>query len=51
MPSETRKQAVAMMLAAKGKGNIGIPPSVGQEFHKADKKTGILRKKKAKPNA
>jgi hypothetical protein len=50
MPSETRKQAVAMMLAAKGKGNIGIPPSVGKEFHAADKKTGILRKKKAKPN-
>ena len=46
MPSDTRKQAVAMMLAAKGKGNIGIPPSVGKEFHAADKKTGILKKKK-----
>lgn len=50
MPSETRKQAVAMMLAAKGKGNIGIPQSVGKEFHKEDKKTGILRKKKAEKN-
>ena len=50
MPSETRKQAIAMMLAAKGKGNIGIPPSVGKEFHAADKKTGILKRKKAKEN-
>jgi len=50
MPSETRKQAIAMMLAAKGKGNIGIPQKVGQEFHKEDKKTGILRKKKGKEN-
>ena len=46
MPSSTRKQAIAMMLAAKGKGNIGIPPSVGKDFHAADKKTGMLRKKK-----
>jgi hypothetical protein len=46
MPSDTRKQAIAMMLAAKGKGNIGIPPKVGKEFHAADKKTGILKKKK-----
>jgi len=50
MPSDTRKQAIAMMLAAKGKGNIGIPQKVGQEFHKEDKKTGILRKKKGKEN-
>jgi len=50
MPSETRKQAIAMMLAAKGKGNIGIPPSVGKEFHAADKRTGILRKKKGEKN-
>jgi len=48
MPSTSRKQAIAMMLAAKGKGNIGIPPSVGKEFHKADKRTGILKKKKGK---
>ena len=47
MPSKTRKQAVAMLLAAKGKGNIGIPPAVGKEFHAADKKTGMLKKKKA----
>ena len=50
MPSTSRKQAVAMLLAAKGKGNIGIPPSVGKEFHAADKKTGILRKKKGPKN-
>jgi hypothetical protein len=48
MPSTSRKQAIAMMLAAKGKGNIGIPPAVGKEFHKADKRTGILKKKKVK---
>ncbi len=48
MPSETHKQAVAMMLAAKGKGNIGIPPKVAKEFHAADKKTGILKRKKPK---
>jgi len=46
MPSKSRDQAIAMMLAAKGKGNIGIPPSVGKEFHEADKKTGILKRKK-----
>jgi len=45
MASTSRKQAIAMMLAAKGKGNIGIPPSVGKEFHAADKKTGMLKKK------
>ena len=50
MPSDTRKQAIAMMLAAKGKGNIGIPQKVGQEFHREDKKTGILRKKRADKN-
>jgi hypothetical protein len=50
MASTSRKQAIAMMLASKGKGNIGIPPSVGKEFHAADKKTGILKKKKAEKN-
>jgi len=50
MPSTTRKQAIAMMLAAKGKGNIGIPQKVGKEFHAEDKKTGMLRKKKGEKN-
>lgn len=38
MPSSTKKQAIAMAIAAKGKSNIGIPKSVGQEFHAADKR-------------
>jgi hypothetical protein len=29
---------------------VGIPQSVAKEFNQADAKTGILRKKKAKPN-
>jgi hypothetical protein len=37
MPSRTKKQAVAMRIAAAGKSNIGIPQSVGKEFVKADK--------------
>lgn len=37
MPSTSRKQAIAMALAAKGKGNLGIPREVGKEFHAADK--------------
>lgn len=28
---------------------VGVPQSVGREFNQADKKTGILRKKKGKP--
>ena len=48
MPSETPKQARAMAAAAHGKGKIGIPPKVAKEFNMADKKTGILRKKKKK---
>ena len=39
-PSRTKKQAVAMRIAAAGKSNIGIPQAVGQEFVKADKKQG-----------
>lgn len=37
MPSTSRKQAVAMAIAAKGKGNLGIPVKVAKEFHAADK--------------
>jgi hypothetical protein len=32
MPVKSEKQRRAMQAAAKGKGNIGIPKSVGQEF-------------------
>ena len=35
-----------MRIAAAGKSNIGIPQSVGQEFVAADKKVGMLKKKK-----
>jgi hypothetical protein len=38
MPSRTKKQAVAMRIAAAGKSNIGIPQAVGKEFVRADKK-------------
>lgn len=48
MPSKTPKQARAMAAAAHGKGKIGIPPSVAKEFNKADKGTGILKRKKGK---
>lgn len=48
MPSTTRKQAVAMAIAAHSpsKSTAGIPQGVAKEFNLADKKTGILRKKK-----
>lgn len=37
-----------MAAAAHGSGKIGIPAGVAKEFNRADKKTGILRKKKKK---
>jgi len=49
MPSETPKQARTMAGAANNPAfakKMGIPQSVAREFHAADKKTGILRKKK-----
>jgi hypothetical protein len=49
MPSETPKQARTMAAAAhdpKFAKRMGIPQSVAKEFNRADKKTGILRKKK-----
>jgi len=49
MPSETPKQARTMAGAAhdpKFAKKMGIPQSVAREFNQADKKTGILRKKK-----
>lgn len=37
MPSSSKKQKIAMQLAAAGKSNLGIPKSVGKEYVKADK--------------
>lgn len=38
MPSKTARQARAMAAAAHGKSKVGIPRSVGEEFHEADKR-------------
>ena len=38
MPSTSKKQKIAMAIAAKGESNIGIPESVGKEFHAEDEK-------------
>jgi hypothetical protein len=51
MPSKTPAQARLMAAAAHNPAfakKVGVPQSVGKEFNKADAKTGILRKKKAK---
>ena len=37
MLSSSRKQKIAMQLAAAGKSKLGIPKSVGKEYVKADK--------------
>jgi len=41
MPSLTPKQHRAMMAAAHGKSNIGIPQSVGKEYVEADKQASL----------
>lgn len=49
MPSTSAKQARTMAAAAhdsKFAKKIGIPPSVAKEFNKADKGTGIRKKKR-----
>jgi hypothetical protein len=49
MPSRTKKQAKTMAAAAHDKQfakKVGIPQSVARDFNQADKKTGILKKKK-----
>lgn len=52
MPSTSKAQAKTMAAIAhgwkppKGAKVAGIPTSVAKEFNKADKGTGILRKKK-----
>jgi hypothetical protein len=51
MPSTSPKQARFMAAIAhdpKFAHKAGVPQSVGKDFNKADAKTGILRKKKAK---
>lgn len=49
MPSESPKQARLMAGVAHSPAfakKVGIPQKVGKEFNRADKGTGILRKKK-----
>lgn len=49
MPSKSSKQARTMAAAAhdpKFAKKVGIPRKVAKEFNRADKGTGILRKKK-----
>jgi hypothetical protein len=48
MPSTSKKQARFMAMIAhdpKAAKRTGVPQSVASEFNKADKRTGILRKK------
>ena len=40
MPSTSKKQAIAMRIAAAGKSNLGIPKKVGKDFAAADKAKG-----------
>lgn len=40
MPSVSRAQQKAMHAAAEGRGNIGIPQSVGEDFAAADHARG-----------
>jgi hypothetical protein len=51
MPSKSSKQARTMAAAAHNPAfakKMGIPRGVAKEFNQADKRTGILRKKKGK---
>ena len=51
MPSTSKPMARMMAGAAYDKGfarKVGVPQSVAKDFNKADKGTGILRKKKPK---
>lgn len=46
MPSKTKKQAKFMAACAHGSDYPSCPPEkVAKEFNKADKKSGILKKK------
>ena len=49
MPSTSAPQARFMAMIAHDKGaakRTGVPQSVAREFNQADKRAGILRKKK-----
>lgn len=46
MPSKTEKQRRAMQAAAHGKGTIGIPKKVAQEYVKADRAKARKRGRK-----
>jgi hypothetical protein len=51
MPSKSPEQAHLMAGVAHNPAfakKVGIPMAVGQEFNKADVRTGILRRKKKK---
>jgi hypothetical protein len=51
MPSKSPKQARMMAAAAHNPSfakKVGVPQSVAKEFNKADKGTGILRKRRGK---
>lgn len=53
MPSTSPKQARFMAMIAHDPSaakRTGVPQSVARDFNQADKKTGILRKKKKKEN-
>ena len=48
MPSKTKSQARLMAAAAHNPvfaKKVGVPQSVARDFNKADKGTGILKKK------
>jgi hypothetical protein len=49
MPSTSKKQARFMAMVAHDKGaaqRTGVPQSVAKEFNRADKRAGILKKKR-----
>ena len=48
MPSVSRKQHIAMLMAKAGKSNLGIPQDVGEEFIEADEKQGKFTSKRKK---
>lgn len=49
MPSKSKKQAKLMAACAHGAKYKACPPEkVAKEYNKADKKKGILRKKRRK---
>ena len=51
MPSKSPKQARMMAGVAHNPAfakKVGVPQNVGKEFNRADKGTGILRKKRKK---